>query len=1099
MKKTTDWKVNNTGKLSLLYVVLLVCWHASVSVGAGQPSNERDNRFGRVRDFTVHLNGWTIVPLENGAVRSQGGTTNVSQGKRLEAGKRSPAQLGTLKQAIEGQEKDRLHVILQFDNHPTQAERLELKNRGVELLMYVPDHAWLATVRKTAAAEVSTNAHIRWGAVLNPADKVSPRLATKGVAQWGKLKENRIRLMVKVFGDIATDTYKKTLENKGLTIVSADGKLHVMTVEGSTNLVDVLSREDAVESIEDMPPPPTTFNDVMRNTIGADVLQAVPQNLTGAGVKVGIWDGGCVDRHDDFDIRATVVDAAYGVSDHATHVTGIFGGSGLKSASQGGTDYQWRGVAPQVGIVSFDFYGQPWSEHDNALNAYHVDLSQNSWGYVVGWDPGSGTDYGNRDFFGDYTTVTMAYDDIVRGVYGPKIPICFAMGNDRADVNPNTSQADPLNALGYECVAPPATAKNIISVGAVMSDTDAMTTFSNWGPTDDGRLKPELVAPGDHSTRGGLKSTIPGNNYATYRGTSMACPVVTGALALLIQRARNLYSGLDLLPSTFKALLTHTAVDLGHAGPDYQFGFGRVNVEAADSLLRSKSFVEAAVSAVSNQIDNYRVTVKPGDAEIKVTLAWDDFSGPTLVNDLDLVLIDPSSVEHLPLVLDPANPDAVATQGVDRINNIEQVIIANPQAGEWVIRVKGTDVPEAPQAYSLVSSNLDGTIGSRIIVVNNDGTQDLVINGVSNTESWISVGMTAFTVPAGKSRGLLVSVDPAGLSTGSHTGALEIQSNDPQNPLLNVPVTLTIAATNQAPGAPHSPLPLDGASGVLLTPTLSWRATDPDIGDHLTYNLYMGATSNSLSLIAENQVKPQYDVSGLNYDTNYFWKVVAVDQGGLSTTGSVWSFRTFTATGDEDGDGLSNEREIALGADPYRADSDGDGYSDKEEVARGSNPLDASVTPATLASVFFDNFSDGNADDWTKNSDFTTAWGVKMNVSHSDHYSLRVAAGADGSGGFYGEVVSGLISVKPSMGYRLSAYVQGKGKIVVYEYDQFGVAVAQHATAVADFASFNLLSDTFTTTATTRNVRLGVVSLQDSAYFDDVRLEQASSMLLYSN
>ena len=157
----------------------------------------------------------------------------------------------------------------------------------------------------------------------------------------------------------------------------------------------------------------------------------------------------------------------------------------------------------------------------------------------------------------------------------PAIPFVQAVGNDSGG-----------NCNVFRTVPSPATAKNSITVGSLVPGTNSLSGFSSRGPTDDGRIRPDLVATGGHT------STLPGDGYGFKTGTSMASPVVTGIAALLIEEWRWLYT-LDqpltqpLPPHKVKAILIHTATDLGLPGPDYSFGWGRVNAREAVDLARA--------------------------------------------------------------------------------------------------------------------------------------------------------------------------------------------------------------------------------------------------------------------------------------------------------------------------------------------------------------------------------------------------------------------------------------------------------------------------------------------------------------------------------
>jgi hypothetical protein len=265
-------------------------------------------------------------------------------------------------------------------------------------------------------------------------------------------------------------------------------------------------------------------------------------------------------------------------------------------------------------------------------------------------------------------------------------------------------------------VAPPATAKNVITVGAIDADNNAMTEFSGWGPTSNGRLKPDIVAPGcrnlgDGTT--GIVSMVPTTGVGRSCGTSMAAPAVTGAIALLVEKMAKLgQDKLSVFPSTYKALLIHGAADLGVPGPDFQFGYGRLNLPSTLKLMDEGAFRQLSIEKES-EVQTQQVAIASGLGELKVTLVWDDrplgiFAHEELSNDLDLVLVSPSGELHLPFLLNAVigKESEQAHVGVDHVNVVEQVIVRQPTAGIWGISVRASKMgsPSNGQTYSLVMS-----------------------------------------------------------------------------------------------------------------------------------------------------------------------------------------------------------------------------------------------------------------------------------------------------------------------------------------------------------------------------------------------------------
>ncbi|MBN1509460.1 MAG: S8 family serine peptidase [Sedimentisphaerales bacterium] len=502
-----------------------------------------------------------------------------------------------------------------------------------------------------------------------------------------------------------------------------------------------------------------------------------PWHLDGQGVILGLWDESIARAsHQEFmDVdgkpRVRVGDGGT-VSPHTTHVAGTLAAAGIDPAAMG--------MAPAARVQSFN-----WN-YDSAKMASWaaygpgqpntIYISNHSYGYVGGWihfgDDDvtghvgwhwAGTWVGAKsydDWFGAYHAIAQQWDNVA---YVNTYYLAFAAaGNDRTDNPPlgetvyyfknnfwysivyDLSTCPPGDGMakgGYDTICGPGVAKNIMTVGAVSdavkdgarSLVDAnMASFSSWGPTNDGRIKPDIVSNGIDLYSADSDAD---DSYATHSGTSMASPSAAGSAALLVDLYQQLFPGKSMRSSSLKGLIIHTADDLGRPGPDYQFGWGLMNARAAAELIQRQydelqgrspelagsMITEGRLSAI------YPTDVNPDDEycfwsdanePIRVTLCWTDPPGttigdydsptPRLINDLDVRVIGPDRLTTCyPYILSLADPCAVATTGDDKLDNVEQVYIGTPaEAGLYKVRIsyKGT-LSRDQQYYSIVSSN----------------------------------------------------------------------------------------------------------------------------------------------------------------------------------------------------------------------------------------------------------------------------------------------------------------------------------------------------------------------------------------------------------
>lgn len=484
--------------------------------------------------------------------------------------------------------------------------------------------------------------------------------------------------------------------------------------------------------------------------------------LRGAGQTIGIWDGGTVrDDHREFGERVALLDDT-ARHRHATGVAGTVGAAGEVKRAKGMApeayidSYDWTCDVAEIASRAASFPGEPdkiyVSNHSyGTKSGWHYNDEDHNYYWCGEWKGKNSVE----EFFGQYDEKTSQLDGLAYSA--PYYLMFTSAGNDRND-NPSFNQAvyfqDELNEWkrliynsetcplgdgkvngGYGTISTFGVAKNIMTVGAIentvrigMHYVNAdMTNFSSWGPADDGRIKPDVVAHGSY-----LYTTASGSasDYQTESGTSFSCPSVSGSALLLTEYYTKLFpdadtgklcQGVAMRASTLKGLIIHTADDLGRPGPDYCYGWGLMNTEAAVELIKrhheeSSGSMLAEMTLYDEDPEDTYYVYSNGNEPIRITLSWTDPPAegtdrhneetPCLQNDLNVRLVGPDGEIYYPYVLNPDHRDWDAATGDNYLDNIEQIEIDAPlAAGTYTVTVSYTGtLLNQEQGYSLIST-----------------------------------------------------------------------------------------------------------------------------------------------------------------------------------------------------------------------------------------------------------------------------------------------------------------------------------------------------------------------------------------------------------
>jgi hypothetical protein len=831
--------------------------------------------------------------------------------------------------------------LIQFHGHLQPAWRDELKAMGVGLLQYVPEDAFIAGIESGSPDRARALSFVRYVGPYLPAHKIHPKLA---IAANKALQTNNA-ITVNVLISPRAGARELAGVRALLSSIHQESHLRQGTVLRGTlppGRLNALAQSGAVLWIEQAPKRKLVDEAASKIVGGDDGAFGTPTTtqqlgFAGTNVVVAIADTG-LDTGDTntmhVDLRGRVKSLLYygnlaDASDehsHGTHVAGIVAGNAATGEVDAGGSLYGLGVASQASLVIqriFDADGNevnpPPSDETLTHDAVRAGakIGSNSWG---------------SDVQGDYDIDCAAFDELVRDADAstpgdqPYI-LEFSAGN----AGPDSQTMDS-----------PAAAKNVIATGASENGgqldfglyddgPDTMADFSSRGPCADGRIKPDVVAPGTFiasllsSAASDQFAWLPiDNNYIYMGGTSQAGPHASGAAAVFVQYYKSLHTNAVPSPALVKGALINSAMELDESNggpgpiPNNDEGWGRLNLANIIGSPRSYEFVDQSTLLATGQIFEHHTFVQSSSEPLKITLAYTDVPGfpgavPALVNDLDLEVIGPDGTLYRGNQFNSGEsvPNAITT---DNINNVEAVHLAQPLPGDYLVRVRARNVPQdarldtqaIDQDFALVISGDFPKPRGGIVLFDRDeytapGVVKIeVLDAARAASNTVSVLLKSTTEPGGENY-LLHASGNYGAFTGSVAtvvgtaavdGKLEIHGGD----VIEADY-IDAGGTNRATTAAVrlAPPVLTGvtASLDLGVMTITWQTDEPGnsivrYSTNLTFNL---AATNSL-ITTNHVVKLVNLIPGKTY---HFLVSSSDDAGNAATNNNSGAFFSFVA------------------------------------------------------------------------------------------------------------------------------------------------------------------------------------------------------------
>lgn len=808
-----------------------------------------------------------------------------------------------------------------------------LRSLGVARLVYVPDDTFIVRFDHASLAQVRALPFVRWVGEYRVDHKVHALVKS----WWHEPAQGETRNLNLMISPLATPLERALVQKQFQRVHRQGNTRFAFMTQGTVHRSRILALLSSPVVLWVEPAPQPRLVDEVAARIVAGVGTTKPlytQELgfDGTGVTVAVADSGLdtgdlQDLHPDIEGRVRsllfygdLTDASDGHS-HGTHVTGIVAGGGkIPETDENGFLYG-LGVAPGAQIVAqriFDDaggYQAPPSYETLTHDAVRAgaDIGSNSWG---------------DDTQGRYDISASEFDALVRDADS------FTDGDQPYVLEFSAGNAGP----GLQTVGSPAVGKNVIATGASESDrldlfiyadgTNTMADFSSRGPCEDGRIKPDISAPGtwiasmksrfatDENAWGSISP-----NYIYQGGTSQAGPQVSGAAAVFFQYYRELY-GKKPSPALVKAALINSASDLDDSGgtsptPNNDEGWGLVSLpNLIGPLARHTEFVDQSVTLTGGQVYEKRLVVVDSSEQLKITLAYTDVPGfpgaiPALVNDLDLEVVAPDGTLYRGNQFDEG--DSVPNPpSADRVNNVEGVHLYEPLTGEYIVRVRAVnvaqdsrrDTPAVDQDFALVLSGPIPIPGAAAILLDRasysapSSIRVTVLDPARAGQSTVAVSVRSSTEPAGLTLNLKSSANSL-VFTGAVATAKGPAAADAALQIAHADVITAdyVSGATQLSKSAVADLKGPLITGVSSTPDLgavevTWQTDEPS-----TSVVYYGLTTPNVSASSRVlETDHALAVGGLAGGKTYKYFVVSIDEAGnASTNNNNGNFYTFVA------------------------------------------------------------------------------------------------------------------------------------------------------------------------------------------------------------
>lgn len=578
--------------------------------------------------------------------------------------------------------ENRFFRLVRFEKLLTKAQKAQLEAEGLKLEGYIPYQSYLISFPKGASKSLLTTLGASHIITLSMDNKLSKPLSEGFVSQqWGPKDE--LDLLVDCYTSVTKTSEENRLKTLGAVshYGTQDRTFLVKTKFENLAKLAALPFVKYIEIEPGVPVPEDTRGRSLHrsNTIDTDYLGG--HKYDGKGVSIGLADDGHVGPHIDFKGRMTSF-TTVNTGDHGDMTSGICAGAA-------NLDPRYKGMATGAHLFVYDISNYP--HINNAVqNLATLKTVITSTSYSQGCN--------------QYNTASADGDSKLFN--NKPLMFVFSAGNN-ATANCGYGAGAGWGNItgGYK------NGKNSIATGNV-DQNGLIDPTSSRGPAPDGRIKPDICANGRNQM-----STDANNTYQVGGGTSAACPGLAGIMAQLYQAWREIKQEQNPEAALLKGILLNTTDDLGNPGPDFTYGWGQVNArKALNTILENRYKVDSLQNGDSM---SFPIQVPAGTQNLKVMIYWADPAGTpnsliNLVNNLDLKVEKPDGSMALPwkLKTNPVASDlsAFAGNGVDSLNNMEQVSLDAPQSGQYIVRVNGTSVPQGPQRFYIVYNLEDNGI-----------------------------------------------------------------------------------------------------------------------------------------------------------------------------------------------------------------------------------------------------------------------------------------------------------------------------------------------------------------------------------------------------